>query len=609
MTAQQRQPSRIDNIPAPASCALLPVDHVDRQHVDHAPNFSRGGTHPTMQPRLTLHRMIALSTCIVLFPYTVSVGAESGSRASFTLLPAATWMASEHPIWEHTESFLSDPHAVADQRSDQFQLDDTWREDGGAEVPRKQYFRAALEITALLGLVSIFYWGSQIWAEDFDHNVSLETLWEKFTGETIRFDDNPISINSFPGHPLAGAYYYLIARNHHLSRLESFLWSLTASTLHEFFIEFPELASIADLVSTPLAGSAIGESMYAFGRYLRCAPLRQSALYKIMAFMVDPVYAVNRWIWPDGQERAVQEAMCRGLPPDNAFSLFTGTSMTYYENTDRTSFGFLFGFHGRLLQLPWPGQAVDRKGFVSTTSLTELGLEAIVTAYGFESLQFIAKTVWVAYAHQRRGRDLAGQTTGWSVLAGLASAFEHTQYNADEFEDWIAAVHVLGPAIEFTLMRQDDYLRLGLEVFGDFAMVRSFAFDQYKQQHSLEGLKTVLQEENYYYAIGVYLRSKLEVLYDAYRLVAEYTYAHYDSIEGANRLPAPRDFHLVDTQAKYSVTVGRRLDFLTGTLVPNHPVWLEAEWRRIARTGWIADDDVSYSGGTMWLLLRVRMNM
>jgi hypothetical protein len=252
---------------------------------------------------------------------------------------------------------------------------------------------------------------------------------------------------------------------------------------------------------------------------------------------------------------------------------------------------------------------VDHKGFVSTTSLTELGLEAIVTAYGFESLQFIAKTVWVAYAHQRRGRHLAGQTTGWSVLAGLASAFEHTQYNADEFEDWIAAVHVLGPAIEFTLMRQDDYLRLGFEVFGDFAMVRSFAFDQYKQQHALRGLKTVLQEENYYYAIGVHLRPKLEGQYGAYRLVAEYTYAHYDSIEGANRLPAPRDFHLVDTQAKYRVTVGRRLDFLTGKLVPNHPVWLEAEWRRIARTGWIADDDVTHSGGTMWLLLRVRMSL
>jgi hypothetical protein len=248
-------------------------------------------------------------------------------------------------------------------------------------------------------------------------------------------------------------------------------------------------------------------------------------------------------------------------------------------------------------------------GWVNTTSLTELGLEAMLTEHGMESLQFIAKTVWVAYAHQRLGSDLAGQATGWSVLAGLASAFEHSQYNTDEFDDWIGAVHVLGPAIEFTLMRQDDYLRLSLEVFGDFAMVRSFAFDRYKQQHSLRGIKTVLRQENYYYAIGVHLRPKLEVQYGAYRVIAEYTYAYYDSIEGANRLPAPRDFQLVDTQARYSVTVGRRLDFLMGRVVPNHPVWLEAEWRRIARTGWIAENAVSHDGGTMWLLLRLRMNL
>jgi Domain of unknown function (DUF3943) len=554
--------------------------------------------------------MIGMSGCLLLFSCTVSAFAQLGSPAAFTLLPPDTQLASEHPLWENAGGFPRQLRpAEDDQSSDGFQSDANRWQDEPAEVPRKRYVRAALETTTVLALASLIYWGTLVFEADFDYDVSLDTLRKKFTGEAIRFDDNPIHANSFPGHPLAGAYYYLIARNQHLSRLESFLGSLTASFLHEFFIELPEPASISDLVTTPIAGSTIGEAMYAFGRYFRCARQRQSLLYAIMAFVMDPIYVANGWIWPDGQAQGAQDATCRDLPPDNALSLFTGISMAYHEHTDRTTLAFLLGFDGRLYQLPQSGHASDRSGLLTNTSLTELGLEAMVTEHSVESLRFAAKTVWAAYYHQRIGRDFAGQATGWSFLAGLASAFEHTQYNTDEFDDWIGAVHVLGPAVELTVTRQNDYLRLGVDVFGDFAMVRSFAFDTYKQQHSLFGLKTVLQQENYYYASGVHVHPKLEVQYGAYRLVAAYTYAHYDSIEGKNRLQTFRDFHLEDTRAEYSVTVGRRLDFLALQLVQKYPVWLEAEWRRTDRTGWIADDAVTHAGGTMWLLLRLRMSL
>ena len=45
---------------------------------------------------------------------------------------------------------------------------------------------------------------------------------------------------------------------------------------------------------------------------------------------------------------------------------------------------------------------------------------------------------------------------------GLTSAFEHTQYKTGEFEDWIGAVHILGPSTEFTYFHNDGYIRLTL---------------------------------------------------------------------------------------------------------------------------------------------------
>src|SRR4029434_3302202 len=89
-----------------------------------------------------------------------------------------------------------------------------------------KYLRATIETTALLGFISLYYWGTKRFAADFDYDVSFETLKKKFSGKAILFDDNTLEENSFPGHPLAGAYYYLIARNNNLSRTEYFLWTV-----------------------------------------------------------------------------------------------------------------------------------------------------------------------------------------------------------------------------------------------------------------------------------------------------------------------------------------------------------------------------------------------
>jgi hypothetical protein len=65
----------------------------------------------------------------------------------------------------------------------------------------------------------------------------------------------------------------------------------------------------------------------------------------------------------------------------------------------------------------------------------------------------------------------------------------------------------------------------------------------------------------------------------------------------------------VDQEEEYGFTLARRLDFLDAIFFQRHQIWVETEVRRIARAGFIDDDAVTQSGGTTWLLLRLKMTL
>jgi hypothetical protein len=63
----------------------------------------------------------------------------------------------------------------------------------------------------------------------------------------------------------------------------------------------------------------------------------------------------------------------------------------------------------------------------------------------------------------------------------------------------------------------------------------------------------------------------------------------------------------VDKREEYGFVMGRHIDFFAASFFKTHQMWLEAEVRRIERSGFIADDNVSHNGGNTWLLLRFKM--
>jgi len=472
---------------------------------------------------------------------------------------------------------------------------------------KKHYWRASLETLVLLGLVSTNYWITRQYADDFDYDASLETLKKKLNGEAVRFDDNDIVNNSFPGHPLAGAYYYLIARDQNLSRLESLLWSFTASYLHEAFIEFPEVLSINDVIVTPMAGATIGEFMYQFGRYLRCSRNRNTAVNKIMSALIDPIALLNSLLWKDTHYKFSQNEICDYTTMQSEFDIFSGMSTAYDASSDWFKPRPILGFYGKLYLLPHYGQESEINKFSTDTALVELALQVSPTDEGIENIMFYAKSVWAAYHRQQSFRDHADNVIGYSFILGPASAFEHVQYEAEEFEDWIGALHILGPSIELLFFKKTNYIRIGLDIFADFSMVRSFAFGEYQINHSIEGIKSVLKNRDYYYAFGFTINPKIEIKNKSYRFIAEYKYSYYDSIEGKDRTgPLTNDFNLVDERAEYRFSFGRRLDFIPVPFFQRHQVWAEAEVLRRVRAGFIADDAVVHDGSNTWFLLRIR---
>jgi hypothetical protein len=374
-----------------------------------------------------------------------------------------------------------------------------------------------------------------------------------------------------------------------------------------FFVELPEVASINDFIVTPVAGASIGEAMYEFGRYFRCSENKDSFIYKIMAAIMDPIALLNSFIWDDVHYKYSDNEICHYNSIQKDFSIFYGMSADYHDNINNSNIGFIFGFHGKLYFIPQYGKAADIEKFFKDTILTEMGIEAGVTDIGVSKIYFLAKTVWAAYYRQNIVGDSVGKGTGYSFFVGFASAFEHIQYDTGEFEDWIGAVHVLGPSMEFVSFHNAGYIRIGLDVFGDFAMVRPFAFDKYKKNHSLDNIKSSLREGDYYYAYGAYINPKIEVNYRPYRFLAEYKYAYYDSFEDRDRRKPSNDFDLVDKREEYGFVMGRHIDFFAASFFKTHQMWLEAEVRRIERSGFIADDNVSHNGGNTWLLLRFKM--
>lgn len=110
-----------------------------------------------------------------------------------------------------------------------------------------------------------------------------------------RFDDDAWYWNAI-AHPLAGAEYYLLARNRGAAGWQALLYAAALSAFFEFGPEAAyERASIQDLIITPIGGAILGECRYQARKALIDPRTgKANATWKqVLVVILDPIEALT----------------------------------------------------------------------------------------------------------------------------------------------------------------------------------------------------------------------------------------------------------------------------------------------------------------------------
>ena len=149
------------------------------------------------------------------------------------------------------------------------EIDATGEERIRDPEPRKRHWiRAAEEVFVINGPIgTVWYWSNANFNQaDWDLRWDRESWKAKLvTFDAVRFDGDDFRTNAVHHTFVSGMSYFLVGRSNRLTIPESFLASVLASTTWEYLVEFREGPSVNDMITTPLSGIALGETVFQLG--------------------------------------------------------------------------------------------------------------------------------------------------------------------------------------------------------------------------------------------------------------------------------------------------------------------------------------------------------
>lgn len=318
----------------------------------------------------------------------------------------------------------------------------------------------------------------------------------------IAFDSDAMLTNGAL-HPLWGTLNYSIARANGLDVGTSFLFSLGSSALWEFAVEHDRVASVNDLVMTPLAGSVLGEATVRLGAFFG-----RSYCCRALAYVFWPERGLNDLV--DRRKRpraAVMDDL--GLPRDSLhrFEIAVGAGPLFAR--DGTTGGVAgIRVETELLDIPEAARAGRASRELDPGSYSALTVRASAGPGGLNELGLLARVALAGrYTH-----DLApgarDEPEGHRLLTGVGSAFEYAThaYGPDDV-DQLSVLGLLGPMVDYSISSGGVRARVTFDAYGDFAAVRSSALDAYVRAHEQE----IDHVRTYYYAAGATGRLRASV--------------------------------------------------------------------------------------------------
>jgi hypothetical protein len=404
-----------------------------------------------------------------------------------------------------------------------------------------RYARAIGENAAMLAFELFLYWYDP-------HSNAVDwqypDLGAKFSSnEVVRFDDN-MQMTNFLLHPLAGGAHYGLSRLNGLGIPASFGAAALSSTLYEGVFEWREVVSINDLIVTPIAGMAVGETLFQLGNYLN------SRVEK-------PTRELNEEVGPQvfgqrlarvtlGLPRRAHDIVDEPAPPPIVEDDNLGLSSAYAHEfrahfgvaavtNDRHELGenYVLRFQTRLAAMP----GFLRAGHIDTWFWSG-NFTSIATRIGFDDrLRDVDVTIDAhVFGHYHQALDVGkGGVRGTALELAGHTALHYTERWLFDRRDHYAALHVMGPIGTLWLCAGKTELRLSADVSPDFAAIRSLAYEKWVERYGATGTKSSLLLHGYYNAWGVSTGASAALRSHDVSLSTEARFGHYESIDGLER--------------------------------------------------------------------------
>lgn len=457
---------------------------------------------------------------------------------------------------------------------------------------KKRVGRAWLEMGAFVAYSNASYWIRSAFPEDWQFQLSLDSQIPRiFFFEGWRFDSNNFKVNWT--HAPAGGLYYEFARACNMSWLQSWLMAIAASTYWEVVVEWKEVISTNDQFTTGIVSFAVGEPWYQLGHYLG----HQSRILPRALSFLNPVVKFNHWL--DRKEPGAKDYVQPGW---HDFSLFAG--VRHLTSSGRAAeTGAYFGFHTRLLGLPDYGKPGDIRETLKDTYWSEISLDYAVRNGHADETNFYTGAVPWGYFRQKIDDGLRG----YSLTIGLGSSFEYFKKRPVDsydsipvpahqgldlhlerprnFTDKLAIVHLAGPVLDWTAFRRGLKVRTVAEAYVDFALVNSYALNEYSRLHhtppldTIAGMKTTVLYYGYHYAFGGTFSAKTDLEWQGLRARALASFGAWSSVDIWDRFQAEvtNNAHLDDNRFRWLLGAGWKL--------PRVPLELFVNFEGIRRWG------------------------
>ncbi len=358
--------------------------------------------------------------------------------------------------------------------------------------------------------------------------------------------------------------------------------TLASSSIWEYFGEYKEVVSINDQIITGIGGAIIGETLFQISNMLK---QKDSMIAKTIGAVINPLGTLNDVLDGKGVFHAHRNfTRSLGFNSDgySSMDIISGIKMAANRTSSQNTYMAEMGFDSEVINLPVEG-AGQLKTMVLDPTMAELFVLGSVSDQGIEDWQMVTKLALGGYFSKNVTQDANGKMSGHTFFIAPAVRTEYTSHGDAHSKDFYAMVNVIGTTMDITYYHNGGKIRFAVDVYADFAMVRPYGLEQFKDGgHDLEATRSVLAKRGYYFAAGATGIATINYQKGDHEFGMAYTQHTFDSIDDKSlnrhidrvtddvtmkdRLQSVKVYYTRSLSQKYKVSFGLERIFREGTM-------------------------------------------